>query len=837
MRGRWTVIALIFLSLPPSLIFMQRSLDRTPLPPPTEHRLDREAEKRNGQLRREWIEQMHRTAPDVDWRAIEGANGRNLQERRNRESVNRSKTAADEWFEIGSRNLAGRMHCVALAPSGDSLYAGSSLGGVWKADLNGEGWRPLGDNLFGGSHGLAVAEGPVETITSITDNGEIHFTTDGGLTWHRPTGLYADPSEGKRVVRDYSAAGRIYLILRDGVTSGKVYVSEDGGASYSRIMRLLADQGDLWIDRVGGGDLYVQKGLQTFRTSDQGASWDTLGTIPAGSANGVILTGSEAGAPTLYSAIRNGSQWELYRSTDAGSTWTYRHDINDFWETLEASIVNRDIVLFAGVECWRSTNGGGSFARVNSWGDYYSNPLHKLHADNPGMHAVWTPTGEIIFNATDGGLYRSDDQVATVTNISMENLGVSQYYTTLTSINDPERIVAGAQDQGFQRTTGTSVGTLLDFDQLISGDYAHLTSSNGNHRYVFSVYPGFILVTKGEDPHYYFTSLDFPPGESYPWLPFIQSSYEGVGVFYFCGKRLYRYYRTSSDTWTYEQLPHDFSQGGSAFLTAFAISPADTLRRYAVTNTGAPWYTADAGSTWTRSPDNGPSYNYLYGTAIAPSPDDVDLVYLGGSGYSGPAVYRSVDGGVSWKGAGTGLPSTMVYELAFEGTGSGALYAATEAGPYRFDPTLEEWSYLGGSIAPLTTYWCVEPVVAAGVMRFGTYGRGIWDYDYTVATNVAAGEERAPASYDPALLNFPNPFNPTTTIHYRLERDGRHSLVIYDPAGRQVRQLSEGRAAAGEHQVVWDGRNDRGEPVGSGVYLARLESEDGAKSRRITLLR
>ncbi len=812
---------------------------RRPVPAPTEHLLDEDAEERNKDGRKEWIESMHRTAPGVDWRSVERENGRRLQERRNRE-VGQSKTAASQWIELGSRNLAGRMHCVALSPSADSLYAGSSRGGVWKGDLNGLGWRPLSDNLFGGSHGLAVADYPVETVTSITDNGLIHYTTDGGATWLRPTGIYPEATEGKRIVRDLAAPGRVYLLLRNGTTSAKVYRSDDGGATYTRIMRLGPEISDMWIDRVTGGDLFVQKGLQTFRTTDQGASWDTLGVIPASGAAGMVLTGSEAGSPTLYAAVDVGSTWELYRSVDAGSTWMFRYTITDFWETLDASITDANTVLFGGVECWRSIDGGATFAKVNGWGEYYGDPLHKLHADLPGMNTVWTAGGEILYIATDGGLFRSDDRGGTVTNISLSALGVSQYYSTLTSAADPARVAAGAQDQGFQVTNGTSGGTLLDFDQLISGDYGHLTSGDGTHGTVYSVYPDFILVTKGETDHHYVTQIDFPPGETYPyapWLPFIRGTYESNDVFYFCGTHLYRYRRTYGANWTYDQLPQSFSGGTGAFLTAFTISPADNMKRYAVTNNGAPWYTADAGSTWTKSTGTAPDYQYLYGTAIAPSPLDPDVVYIGGSGYSNPGVVKSTDGGVTWSDASDSLPATMVYDLAFEGTGTGALYAATDAGPYRRDPADGVWSYIGNAAAPLTTYWSVEAVNAAGVIRFGTYGRGIWDYDYAVATGVASAGGGEPVIAAPRLMNFPNPFNPSTKVRYRLDEETRFSLVVYDASGRKVRTLASGRANAGDYETTWDGRSDGGNDVASGVYLALLETDAGASTRRMTLIR
>ncbi|RPJ48152.1 MAG: hypothetical protein EHM19_02340 [Candidatus Latescibacterota bacterium] len=804
--------------------------DARQLPPPTENRLDEDAERRNRSLRRQWIEEMHRAAPGVDWRSVERRNGAERQRERN-EAV---RARFPLWTELGSRNLSGRMHAAALSPSGDSLYGGSSRGGVWKASLNGEGWRPLGNNLYGGAHGIAVAAGEPEIVTAITDDGLVHYTEDGGATWIVPSGPEPDLESCKRVLRDPGSPERVYLLTRKDPTSSKLWVSEDGGKTYARIARLGPSPGDIWIDRVSGGDLHLLMGDRLLRSADAGATWDTLGFLPIASPTNVVLTGSEAGAPTLYAAATSGGGWELYRSTDGGLTWTHRHEIHDFWETLSASIVDPDLVVFAGVEMWRSTDGGASFAKVNDWQDYYGDPLTKLHADFPGTECAWADGGEIFYISTDGGLYRSDDGIATVTNISLEYLGVSQYYSTLTSANDPSLILAGSQDQGYQRSTGEAIGAWRDFDQLWSGDYGHLTSTSGRHDRVYSVYPGFVLVQKGEaDPA--LSSVDFPAGESYPWMPFILADPLDSSAFYFCATRLHRYQVRTHTTSTVST--QDFTENGGSYLTALGVSPVDPDDRIAATNTGVVWTSTDGGDTWLVSPDNGPSAHYFYGTAIAFSPIDADVAFLGGSGYGGPAVYRTDDGGTTWSPASDGLPSTLVFSLAFEGPAGGALYAACEAGPYRRDPATGAWEAIGGAEAPLTTFWSVEAVPAASVMRFGTYGRGIWDYDTSVETEVASAGASAPPGAERALASFPNPFNASVTIHFRLEQGGPFTLAIFNAAGERVRLLDSGTLPAGEHEATWDGRSDAGRDAASGVYTARLESAGRAAVRRMVLAR
>ena len=80
-----------------------------------------------------------------------------------------------------------------------------------------------------------------------------------------------------------------------------------------------------------------------------------------------------------------------------------------------------------------------------------------------------------------------------------------------------------------------------------------------------------------------------------------------------------------------------------------------------------------------------------------------------------------------------------------------------------------------------------------------------------------------PASF--ALLgNYPNPFNPNTTISFTLPVPGKATLTVYDITGRKVRTLVSGTFVAGVHSVVWDGKDGKGEVASSGVYLTRLQS-------------
>lgn len=86
--------------------------------------------------------------------------------------------------------------------------------------------------------------------------------------------------------------------------------------------------------------------------------------------------------------------------------------------------------------------------------------------------------------------------------------------------------------------------------------------------------------------------------------------------------------------------------------------------------------------------------------------------------------------------------------------------------------------------------------------------------------------------------NYPNPFNPSTTITFQLPLKKKVSLRIFDVLGKEVRTLiNDEEYALGTHQVVWDGRNNHGEPVGSGTYIYRLEFGNFAKSMKMLLVK
>ena len=157
---------------------------------------------------------------------------------------------------------------------------------------------------------------------------------------------------------------------------------------------------------------------------------------------------------------------------------------------------------------------------------------------------------------------------------------------------------------------------------------------------------------------------------------------------------------------------------------------------------------------------------------------------------------------------------------------------------YEVDLTRREWQVVE---IPLDI---LQPEGAIELIRFsGNIAGTFYLDDLRLITSVppptlVTEEYQATAPTTLALENNrPNPFNSNTVIHYQLPETGQIELAIYNLAGQQVAQLVRDLRPAGRHAVHWDGRNDQGQALASGVYLYRLRAGDSVQVRKLLLLK
>jgi zinc carboxypeptidase/immune inhibitor InhA-like protein len=246
---------------------------------------------------------------------------------------------------------------------------------------------------------------------------------------------------------------------------------------------------------------------------------------------------------------------------------------------------------------------------------------------------------------------------------------------------------------------------------------------------------------------------------------------------------------------------------------------------------------------------------------------DYDYWYADGS-YDGGATWISLHGdrttlsdpfgmnegnGVTGTSGGTFLraafllPSTGQLLVRFRYVSDGSTFGE---GVYLDDisPSALESGLTVTALPAAPGTWRVDPAPAAPTW-FEARGvdpenqRGPWSprVRFDPVLSAVPVESTAPSAVDRLGSNAPNPFNPRTEIPFALGAGtpGRYRLSVYDLAGRRVAVLAEGwdDGTGSPRRAVWDGLDKAGRPMGSGLYLVRLESVRGVSSRKITLLR
>jgi hypothetical protein len=135
---------------------------------------------------------------------------------------------------------------------------------------------------------------------------------------------------------------------------------------------------------------------------------------------------------------------------------------------------------------------------------------------------------------------------------------------------------------------------------------------------------------------------------------------------------------------------------------------------------------------------------------------------------------------------------------------------AGEGTHMKYDPQLDEWNSENDNLA-----FCLS-------------------YDSTIS---AVGESSGLPSVFNLSQNYPNPFNATTSIQFSLKKAGNVTLSIYDVLGRKINTLYNGTLPVGSHSLIWNGTDELGKTVTSGIYFYRLESADGSIVKRMVLLK
>jgi len=768
----------------------------------------------------QWIRMRHSAAPDVDWRAEDSKTRAARYDQAIRLPQLPSQAAETAWREIGSSNLSGRMHCADYDAASGLLYCASSGGNVWRGDLNGNGWACLNDRLkMADIKSLRVLPlGSTRRIIVCFGKG-LYYSDDEGAQWTAAAGLDGPHSWGglRELVMANDASHMTYVLAEEWDYSNwnamtTVYRSLDQGAHFDRVAGFAGPtygnswKFDIWTDIYGTGQVFLVENANLYSLSGTGAT--KIATYPLSVPGTVYLTGRQfAGNTYLYVLVSHDGISDVYGSDGTAANWAYRGSVAEppfMINSFECGL-DFDRLFLGGINCHFSNDGGVHWAITNEWYEYYGNPAARLHADICGVNSFRNTSGtELVLLSTDGGMYWSTDGATSVHNISLADLNVSQYYSIYTDRVNQGRIYAGSQDQGYQVGSDALMPTPGGFTQLISGDYGNLSSSDQGQS-IWCVYCGFAMYARDQQ----ILAMKNFVSTNNLWLPPIMAdpndpakAYLGGGRTSGGGAHLY-HLSYSSGQISYQELPFDFSPGTDGKISAVASSPINPAYRYVMTSDRKFFSTTDGGNTWTQTSGfSGPPPQFLFGSCILPSPIQLGRIYLSGSGYSNPPVYVSHDNGQTFSPMSSGLPNTLVTSIAADETES-VLYAATEVGPYAY--LNGSWVDISQGKAPDQSYNTVEAMPETGLVRYGTYGRGIWEFNPGLFKNpIPCLTSLSPSTTTAGGAGFTLALSGADFVSGSIVRwDGVNKVTTFvDSTELQAAIPAADIAAAGERQIT-----------------------------------
>ncbi len=163
--------------------------------------------------------------------------------------------------------------------------------------------------------------------------------------------------------------------------------------------------------------------------------------------------------------------------------------------------------------------------------------------------------------------------------------------------------------------------------------------------------------------------------------------------------------------------------------------------------------------------------------------------------------------------------------------------------PPTFDPSLTFQSYSlyfeGNQITLSQLEYQLTGLINGQSYTVGlasTYNEGISPIIETTFTYTGTGVPTGAANLPLLLSNYPNPFNPSTAIYYQLGMEGPITLEVYNVRGQKIKTLVDRYQTSGSHSIIWNGDDENGNPVSSGLYFYKLHTVKMIKTRKMVLL-
>jgi photosystem II stability/assembly factor-like uncharacterized protein len=818
---------------------------------------------------------------------------------------------ASLYSELRWRNIGpfrgGRVNAVSGVPGQPTIfYFGSVGGGVWKSMNSGRTWTPIFDSqpiASIGAIGVApsntdivyVGTGEADMRSQISYGNGMYKSVDAGKTWThigldntRQIGrIIVDPKNPSIVF--VAALGHVYGANPD----RGVYRSRDGGATWQKVLFKSDNVGaidlafdpqnsqviyaTLWNTRRPPWSIYPPSygsGSGIFKSTDGGNTWQQLTNgLPNKSIGHIGIAVAPTNRNRVYAIVDvdpkvdnqpNSPVGGLYRSDDAGATWTQVsgdrriHDRGWYFGKVAVDPKNADVVYISDTSVYRSKDGGKTLTAIKGapGGDDY----HQLwiYPDDPKRMVLGSDQGAIV--SEDGALTWS----------SWYNQSTAELYHVAADNRFPYWVTGAQQDSGAigvpTRSSHSEI-SMHDWSGVCAGGESDYTAPDPLHPEI--LFGGRVsrcnVITGKTDNVSPERGLSVPARHTWT-LPLVFSQADPHAL-YFSDQFLFKT-TNGGESWT--QISQDLTRedpGVPANLDEATAADAPEGKRRGVIYTIAPsplrastiWVGTDDGYIH-MTKDDGKTWANITPPALTPwskvvmmdaSHFEVNEAYAAVDRHrledNEPYIYRTRDGGKTWDKITSGLPAGVYLQtVKADPQRRGLLFAGTELGVFVSFDDGDHWQSLQLNLPPVSMR---DLTIHEDDLIVATHGRGFWVLDditplrqisddvanadaylfrLAAAINMTPGNENGtPLPRDEALAE--NPPNGAIIDYYlKSAASGPVTLEILDPSGEIFRRYSSDdkvtpvnpdtlnipafwvpapkvlSAAAGMHRWVWD---------------------------------
>jgi photosystem II stability/assembly factor-like uncharacterized protein len=729
---------------------------------------------------------------------------------------------AMQWRCIGPHRGGRTVGAVGIPSQPNVFFIGVNNGGVWKTTDFGRTWKPIFDDQPTGSIGDIVVSPSNPTVIYV-GSGEglqrpdlsvgdgIYKSTDGGNTWvntglkeaQQIGGLAIDPKNEDRVFA--AALGHPY----GPNTERGVYRTTDGGKTWERVLYKDENTGaiqvtidpnnsniiyaDMWAGRQGPWENGAWNGKESglFKSTDGGNNWKKLLTGLPTPEQGLGRIGfciAPSNSNRLYATVDAGKFGGIYRSDDAGETWTNINADERYWgrgsdfAEVKVDPKNADIVYSADVVTWKSMDAGKTWAafRGAPGGDDY----HRIwiNPDNSNIMLIASDQGAVI--TVNGGETFS----------SWYNQPTAQFYHVSADNDFPYNVYSGQQESGSvciaSRGNDGQI-TYREWHPVAAEEYGYVVADPLNPNIVYGGKISRYDKRNGQSQN---ISPEAVRSGKYRFLRTAPVLFNPIDkkTLYYAGNVLFK---TIDGGNKWDIISPDLSRESWDIPAAVGVYTKEEMKkmpRRGVIYTVAPSYvdintiwcgtddgfihvTKDGGKTWTNvTPPAVTSWSKV--SLMDASHTNANTAYAAVNRIrcddQRPHIYKTTDGGKSWTEIINGLPNDPINVVKEDPIRKGLLFAGSERAVYVSFDDGTNWQSLRLNM-PATSIR--DLVIKDDDLVIGTHGRSFWILDDITPLRQMNNQ----LVTQPAIL-----FKPQTTYRVRWSMYPDTPVPPDEPAGQ-----------------------------------------------------